>query len=120
MPTTATAAEVKMAFRRQALKMHPDVRKAASQEEEARHREEFVRLLECAAILSDPDRRAAYDRSAAPAGRAGAEWNSDYDHPMRHAPRADGRSATSQVPQVAGDCSGIVLRRRTEGARDRA
>lgn len=52
----ATAEEIKKAFRRQARKYHPDVSKEP--DAEARMKE----VNEAFAVLSDPEKRAAYDR----------------------------------------------------------
>lgn len=52
----ATADDVKKAFRRQARKFHPDVSKEA--DAEARMKE----INEAFAVLSDPEKRAAYDQ----------------------------------------------------------
>jgi curved DNA-binding protein CbpA len=59
----ASAQEVKSAFRRQAKKLHPDL--ASSRDEEGSRSRDFAmrRLLEVYRILSDPERRRAYDRS---------------------------------------------------------
>jgi curved DNA-binding protein len=56
VPRDATAEEIKKAFRKLARKYHPDVSKEANAE--ARMKE----LNEANAVLSDPERRAAYDQ----------------------------------------------------------
>jgi molecular chaperone DnaJ len=56
VPRTASADELKSAFRNLARKYHPDVNKAADAEER------FKEINEAYAVLSDPDKRAAYDR----------------------------------------------------------
>ena len=91
VPSSATQAEVKAAFRRKALNLHPDVRKADSKEEADKHGEQFVALLECAAILSDPSRRAEYDRSLQHRATrpVDMEWDADYDHPIKRPGAAD-------------------------------
>lgn len=53
---TATADELKSAFRRLARQYHPDVNKEPDAEEK------FKEINEAYAVLSDPERRAAYDR----------------------------------------------------------
>lgn len=53
---TATAEDLKSAFRRLARQYHPDVNKEPAAEEQ------FKEINEAYAILSDPDKRAAYDR----------------------------------------------------------
>ena len=63
LPRTATAEEIKSAFRRLARQYHPDVNKAPDAEEK------FKELNEAYAILSDEQKRAAYDRF----GHAGVE-----------------------------------------------
>ena len=85
-----TESEIKSAFRRKALKMHPDVRGHADKIEEDKHREDFVDLLEAVSVLCDITRRAQYDRSMRD-DRTGCDWSSDYDHPLhKHAwTRAD-------------------------------
>src|ERR1700761_316771 len=54
---SAEAAEIKAAFRKLAMEHHPD-RNGGCEQASAR----FKELNEAYSILSDPDRRAAYDR----------------------------------------------------------
>jgi molecular chaperone DnaJ len=56
VPRTASADELKAAFRKLARQYHPDVNKEADAEER------FKELNEAYAVLSDDQRRAAYDR----------------------------------------------------------
>jgi curved DNA-binding protein len=60
---TATADEVKKAYRRLARKFHPDV----SKETNAEHK--FKEVQEAYEVLKDPEKRAAYDQ-------LGSEWKS--------------------------------------------
>lgn len=53
---TATPDDLKSAFRRLARQYHPDVNKSADAEER------FKEINEAYAVLSDPEKRAAYDR----------------------------------------------------------
>lgn len=68
----ATADEVKKAFRKLARKYHPDVSK---EPDAARH---MAEVNEAYAVLSDPERRSAYDtlgaQAAAQGARAGGEF----------------------------------------------
>ena len=66
---TAGADEIKGAYRKMALKFHPDRNK------EAGAAEQFARINEAYAVLSDPDKRAHYDRfGSAPAGVNESRW----------------------------------------------
>lgn len=53
----ADASVIKRAYRRAALQNHPDVSRASNA------KERFLRIQEAYAVLSDPTKRAAYDRS---------------------------------------------------------
>ena len=55
----ASPDEIKSAFRNLARKFHPDVNKDAGAEEK------FKQINEAYAVLSDPEKRAAYDRYGA-------------------------------------------------------
>lgn len=61
VPKTAKAEEIRAAYRRQARRLHPDVNKAPDAEDR------FAELQNAYDVLSDPERRAMYDRT----GRAG-------------------------------------------------
>ena len=61
VPRTATEGEIKRAFRGLAREVHPDVSEAADAEQR------FKEVVEAYEVLSDPERRATYDRF----GRAG-------------------------------------------------
>ena len=77
-PETGTR-EVKSAFRRQAKKHHPDLRRedSSSRASSARAADSAMRLLlEAYRVLSDPERRRAYDRSLR--RRAAEEGGFDY------------------------------------------
>ena len=56
VPRNASADDLKAAFRRLARQYHPDVNKEADAEEK------FKEINEAYAVLSDPDKRSAYDR----------------------------------------------------------
>ncbi len=62
----ATTEQIKKAYRRQAMKVHPDV----AQGEDAA--EKFKELSEAYEVLSDTNKRAVYDRGGDPLGRSGA------------------------------------------------
>ena len=78
----ASAEDLKRAYRRLALKYHPDKNPGDKQAEE-----QFKELGEAYEILSDPDKRAAYDRfghaAFAPGGAArpgaGPQWGGFHD-----------------------------------------
>ena len=64
VPRTASAAEIKKAFRKAARKHHPDTNTGDSEAER-----KFKAVNEANAVLSDPDKRALYDR-------LGKDWES--------------------------------------------
>lgn len=74
----ASESEIKKAFRRRARELHPDVNKAADAEDQ------FKELNEAYDVLSDPNKRAQYDRfgtipGAAGGGYGGASGYVDFD-----------------------------------------
>lgn len=62
IPRTADAAAVKRAYRRAALKNHPDVSKAPDA------RDRFLKIQQAYAVLSDSSKRSVYDRRATRGG----------------------------------------------------
>jgi molecular chaperone DnaJ len=70
VPRDASQEEIKRAYRRLAKKYHPDTYKGDKREAERRFRE----ILEAYEVLSDPEKRAQYDRF----GHAGPEQGFDF------------------------------------------
>lgn len=71
----ATQEEVKSAYRKAALKYHPDKNPGNKEAEE-----KFKKASEAYSVLGDPDRRARYDRfgtAAEPGPGGGIPWDSD-------------------------------------------
>ncbi len=66
VPSNATEAEIKKAFRNLALRYHPD-RNTGSKESE----EKFKEINEAYSVLSDPEKRARYDQFGSAEGGAG-------------------------------------------------
>jgi len=67
VPRTATEKDIKKAYRHLARKYHPDVNPGDKQAEE-----KFKRINEAYEVLSDPEKRAMYDRYGHAAFRKGA------------------------------------------------
>ena len=86
VPRTASADEIKRAYRQLARKHHPDLQPAA---ERVKAAERFKEINEAYEVLSDPDKRAKYDALGAnwkggmdftpPPGSGGAEWRTVED-----------------------------------------
>jgi curved DNA-binding protein len=70
VPRTASADEIKRAYRQLARKHHPDLQPAA---ERARAAERFKEINEANEVLSDPARRAQYD-ALGPAWKSGMDF----------------------------------------------
>ena len=68
----ATQDEIKRAYKRQSLKMHPDkiAQRGASQEEIKEAQAKFQRMKEAYEVLSDPHKRETYDAI----GEKGMKW----------------------------------------------
>ena len=58
VPKNATEEQIKKAYRKLALKWHPD----KNPDNKAKAQEEFKKIGEAYSVLSDPNKRAAYDR----------------------------------------------------------
>ncbi|THU63965.1 hypothetical protein C4D60_Mb01t21420 [Musa balbisiana] len=87
----ASGREIKAAYRRLALECHPDV---AAVERRGASAVEFMRVHAAYETLSDPEKRADYDRSVVTAVDAGrrwapfrSQWTSSYSSGLRRRPR---------------------------------
>lgn len=66
----ASPESIKKAYRRRAMKVHPDVAP-----DDAEAAEKFKELSEAYEVLSDPNKRAIFDRGGDPMGQAGAGFS---------------------------------------------
>src|SRR5258708_32868075 len=87
-PKTATEAEIKKAYRRLAMKYHPDRNPDDRDAEES-----FKEAKEACEVLSDPHKRAAYDQY----GHAGVEASA----------RGGGRGGGCSSDTVSGFFGGV-------------
>src|SRR5690606_9416654 len=86
VPRTATADDIKKAYRKLARKYHPDVSKEANAEER------FKEVQEAYEVLKDPEKRAAYDQlgsqwRAGDQFRPPPDWASGFEFHMGGAER---------------------------------
>ncbi|KAL3514778.1 hypothetical protein ACH5RR_027495 [Cinchona calisaya] len=63
IPIGATCQEIKSAYRRLARVLHPDVSSHTGGSEETSAADEFIRVHKAYTTLSDPQKRAEYDRT---------------------------------------------------------
>ena len=109
VPRTATAEEIKRAYRQLARKHHPDLQPAA---ERARAAERFKEINEAYEVLSDPDKRAKYDA-------LGANWKSGMDFTPPPGAAPDGGPASRVVREDLGAFSDFFASLFGRGARAR-
>lgn len=108
----ATLDEIKKAFRGQARRFHPDISKAPDAEQRMRD------VNEAYVVLSDPDKRAAYDRLVderqlggaarqSPFGKDAARPKSPAEAAKAYADTAAHTSASASAGPGAADTSGF-------------
>jgi len=106
VPRDASADAIKKAFRQLARKYHPDVSKAP--DAEARMKE----VNEANTVLSDPERRAAYDQLLARGARGGQEfepppgWDAGFEFSGRGFPGADAGDFSDFFAELFGRMGG--------------
>lgn len=83
VPSTASAAEIKEAYKRRSLKTHPDRFPNATPAERQRYTQKFQTLADAYYVLSDTDRRREYDqlRGSRPSSNSffGGSYDDDED-----------------------------------------
>jgi len=105
LPREATADELKKAFRKLARKYHPDVSKEP--EAELRMRE----VNEAYAVLSDPEKRAAYDQlgqgyQAGQAFRPPPDWDAGFEFSTHGAPPREAADFSDFFAELFGGMGG--------------
>ncbi|KAJ3691247.1 hypothetical protein LUZ61_020411 [Rhynchospora tenuis] len=91
----ATYREIKAAYRRLVLEFHPDIVPA---EQKADSASEFIRIHDAYATLSDPDKKASYDRGmmvAAMATAGASRWTQSTPPPRNY-----GRPFYNRAPRT--------------------
>lgn len=72
MNRSANSAEIKKAYFKLAKKYHPDAFQSASDDEKTKAKERFVEIQNAYEILSDENKRKAYDQFGYAASEAGS------------------------------------------------
>jgi len=111
----ATAAEIRDAWRRRAYLVHPDRHHGAPGDVRALATAEMAALNEAIATLTDPHRRARYDRVVAqPESRPTGHATSGpaRTHAVYRDPRPGGRRAATPRPITAAERRGFLRRLR--------
>jgi len=80
IPKNAAQDDVKKAYRSLAMKWHPDKNPANKEEAERR----FKEIAHAYEILSDPQKRAAYDHQSAYGGLGGTGWSGSSNFPTEY------------------------------------
>ena len=110
VPRDASADAIKKAFRQLARKYHPDVSKAP--DAEARMKE----INEANAVLSDAERRAAYDQLLARGARGGQEfepppgWDAGFEFSGRGFPDGESADFSDFFAELFGRMGGAAFR----------
>ena len=112
VPRTATAEEIKRAYRKLARKHHPDLKPAA---ERAVAAERFKEINEANEVLSDPDKRVKYDA-------LGQNWKSgmDFTPPPGSGRAAPGSAEWEDIGNVSDFFASLFGRGAARGSRDSA
>ena len=104
----ASADEIKAAYRKAALKWHPDRWVSGSDEEKKTAESKFKEASEAYSVLSDPDKKAKYDQFgfAGVDGAAGQDWSQGFGNLNESSTtsseaHSEARSAASEVSEAA-------------------
>lgn len=93
VPRDATAAQIKQAYRKLALRNHPDVNKAPDAQQV------FTRIAEAYSVLSDAEKRRQFDARGSPFGGASQPRGQSSSRPGRRGP--SGYSSSPPNPAAA-------------------
>lgn len=79
VPKNASEAEIKKAYRKAAIKWHPDRWSKKSPEEQKHAEDMFKKISSAADVLTDPNKRAKYDAYGENWDKIDTSFNSDFD-----------------------------------------
>ncbi len=109
---TASDEEIKSAYRKLAKKYHPDLYSTASEAEKKAAEEKFKEISHAYSVLSDPDKRAAFDAYGDENGPMGGQGGASAVAAERDAAAASGSIWTTSSPPFSAVSAEDVRRAR--------
>jgi len=108
IPFGASAAQIRQAYRERAKAVHPDAHSGVSPEEKERLRQAFIQLAQAYEVLSDPVRRAAYDRKQRTRPGPGTSPSGEAPPPQDAKPEASAYSSMHATPTSGPDLEELL------------